>query len=161
MIKTNHPALSIIREHFVAFNEEKGEKSIHEAFRHILDNDYTFLNLDMHYQRLNLLKHAHKTFEIPSSYKSTDSGYKVCNLALHVEVTSFDVRSTLISTRTLSIISSYKNGNYLSNQIKIFIPKTLLRKKITYLNMILFSYLSMLNYKLFILLSSKLLTIFH
>ena len=161
MIKTNHPALSIIREHFVAFNEEKGEKSIHEAFRHILDNDYPFLNLDVHYQRLNLLKHAHKTFEIPS-YESTDSGYKVCNLALHVEVTSFDVRSTLISTRTLSIISLYKNGNYFPfKPNQNFIPKTLLRKKITYLNMILFSYLSMLNYKLFILLSSKLLTIFH
>ena len=52
LIRVNHPTLPVITNYFAAFNEEKGEKSIHDAFRYIHNSDYSYENLDSHYRML-------------------------------------------------------------------------------------------------------------
>ena len=50
MNEIKHPALPVIFNCLAAFNEERGEKSIHDAIRYINDSDFSFENLDTHFK---------------------------------------------------------------------------------------------------------------
>ena len=76
----SHPALHVLNNYFAAFNEEKGEKSIHLALMHLVDSNFSFENLREHY----LLQPAFRKLfkECPlKNFKKTGSGYKNATLS--------------------------------------------------------------------------------
>jgi len=97
---------------FASFNEEKGEKSIHEALRYIHNSDYSFENLDSHYRMLPLMKSAYKKFQISPSYKSPNDGYKICNLSLEITITPSDDRNQLIEHCFKDILNKIHRDDY-------------------------------------------------
>ena len=112
LIRVNHPTLPVITNFFAAFNEEKGEKSIHDAFRYIHNSDYSYENLDSHYRMLPLMKSADEIFQINSNYKSSNDGYKFCNLDLNTTITPSDDRNMLISSAFINIIEKMDSNQY-------------------------------------------------
>ena len=108
----NHPALPVLYEHFAAFNEEKGEKSIHEAFRNLRDSDFSYDNMDYHYRMLPLMKSVTSNFNISRTHKSASDGYKYCNLDIRINITPSDNRNRVIYNTFCSIIGDINENKY-------------------------------------------------
>ena len=108
----DHPALPVLYNHFAAFNEEKGEKSIHEAFRNLKDFDNSYENLNFHFKLLPTIKSVTKNFHITRTHKSASSGYKICNLDTTISITPSDERNRLIFLSFSSIIRDMSENKY-------------------------------------------------
>src|SRR3990167_1128574 len=108
----NHPALSVIHDYFSAFNEEKGEKSIREAFIHLRDSDFSFDNLNHHYRLLPAYKQVQNKFDFSPTIKSASDGYKTCNLDPTLLITPTDERNEKISLAFIQLIDKINLGTY-------------------------------------------------
>ena len=61
---------------------------------------------------LPLMKSADKIFQINSNYKSSNDGYKFCNLDLNSTITPSDNRNMLISSASINIIEKMDSNQY-------------------------------------------------
>lgn len=108
-----HPALPLIDQYFAAFNEEKGEKSIHLALRHLVDSNFVFENMREHYLLQPAFRALFKKFNL-SNNKKKGSGYKHAPIDLDesLEPTPLESRLLRIKERFETSLESMKNGTY-------------------------------------------------
>ena len=116
-----HPALHIIENYFAAFNEEKGEKSIHLALMHLKDSNFSFDNLRDHYLLQPIFTKLLKNSNM-NNYKKSNMGYKNCKLDLvEIPKTPLESRSLKIFERSVDIIEEIKSDVF---KTYVFTQKT-------------------------------------